>query len=92
MHPLVRIRWTDAYFEYESDGSQPIDYEVSTVGYLVAEGPTFVSIAAEVLPGGSFRAVTHIPAAIVVAVIPLQELDEELREPGSLPVLRGLEA
>jgi len=39
---------------------------VRTVGFLVVDGPRFVSVAREILPeGDGFRAVTHIPVQIV---------------------------
>ena len=48
------------------------DYLVHTVGFLLAEGPKFVSLAQEVLPDGDgFRAVTHIPLSIVERIVRL---------------------
>jgi hypothetical protein len=42
------------------------------VGFLVHEGPRFVSVAQEVLPDGEgFRAVTHIPRSIAESIVPL---------------------
>ena len=47
-------------------------YLVRTVGFLVGEGPRFVSLAQEILPDGEgFRAVTHIPLAIVERLVRL---------------------
>ena len=70
-HPLVLVIWRDAYFEFdqhEADDVRP-DYLVHTVGFLLAEGPRFVTLAQEVLPDGDgYRAVTHIPLAIVERV------------------------
>jgi hypothetical protein len=67
-YPLVLVEWHDAWFDYElacPEDRSP-DYVVRTVGFLVADGPRFLSLAQEVLPeGGGFRAVTHIPIAIV---------------------------
>lgn len=57
---LVRCHWRDAHFDFD-DAGPPIDYIVETVGFLLADGPVFISIAAERLPDGSHRAVTHIP-------------------------------
>jgi hypothetical protein len=46
---------------------------VSTVGFLVRRGPRFVSVAQEILPDGDgFRAVTHIPVAVVEKISPLR--------------------
>jgi len=46
-----------------------LDAESAQRGFLVAEDPRFLSLAQEVLPEGEgFRAVTHIPVAIVERV------------------------
>ncbi len=67
-YPLVLCIWHDAFFDFEEAHAADCrdDYLVQTVGYLVSEGPRFVAIAQELLPDGDgFRAVTHIPTAIV---------------------------
>lgn len=73
-YPLVLVAWHDAWFDLDQsdpDDCRP-DYLVRTVGFLVSEGPRFLSIAQEVLPDGDgFRAVTHIPVSIVESVTPL---------------------
>jgi hypothetical protein len=47
------------------------------VGFLVRRGPRFVSVAQELLPDGDgFRAVTHIPVAVVETISPLHGPDE----------------
>ena len=52
------------------------DYLVNTVGYLVRRSPRFVSVAQEILPDGDgFRAVTHIPVAVVQTIAPLRDSD-----------------
>jgi hypothetical protein len=69
--PLVAVQWRDAFFDYDLDSVSEIrsDYLVQTVGFLIAEGPLFLSVAQEILPSGDgFRAVTHIPKAIVERV------------------------
>jgi len=75
--PLVLIEWHDAWFDFDlanPDARRP-DYLVRTVGFLVAEDPRFLSLAQEVLPEGEgFRAVTHIPVAIVERVRRLSPL------------------
>jgi hypothetical protein len=66
--PLVLVEWHDAWFDFDLPGvdERRPDYLVRTVGFLVAEDPRFISLAQEVLPEGEgFRAVTHIPVAIV---------------------------
>ena len=46
-----------------------------TVGFLVREGPRFLTLAQEVLPDGDgFRAVTHIPLESVVDRAELTEI------------------
>jgi hypothetical protein len=70
-YPLVLVEWHDAWFDADQSGPEDCrhDYVVRTVGFLVADGPRFLSIAHEVLPDDDgFRAVTHIPIAIVEAV------------------------
>jgi hypothetical protein len=66
--PLALVVWRDAFFDFDrkpEDETRP-DYLVHTVGFVLADGPTFVSLAQEVLPDDDgFRAVTHIPLAIV---------------------------
>ena len=67
-HPTVLVIWRDAFFDFDQSDAEDIrpDYLVHTVGFLVAEGPKFVSLAQEILPDGDgFRAVTHIPMSIV---------------------------
>jgi hypothetical protein len=71
---LVLVEWHDAWFD--ADQSEPddvrADYLVRTLGFLVREGPRFLSIAHEVLPDDDgFRAVTHIPLAIVERITDL---------------------
>ena len=67
-HPLVLVIWRDAYFDFEQrdvEDSRP-DYLVHTAGFLLSEGPRFVSLAQEILPDDDgYRAVTHIPVALV---------------------------
>jgi hypothetical protein len=76
--PLVLVTWRDAWFGFDAadpEDARP-DYLVHTVGFLVREGPRFVSIAQEILPDGDgFRAVTHIPVAVVEAMSPLSPGD-----------------
>jgi hypothetical protein len=70
-YPLVLVEWHDAWFDVDQASPDDCrsDYLVRTVGFLVAEGPKFLSIAHEVLPDeDGFRAVTHIPLAIVEGV------------------------
>jgi hypothetical protein len=67
-HPTCLVVWRDAFFDFDQSDAEDVrpDYLVHTVGFLVAEGPRFVSLAQEILPDGDgFRAVTHIPMSIV---------------------------
>lgn len=73
-YPLALVEWHDAWFDLDLEGPEDRrpDYLVRTVGFLVREGPRFVSLAQEILPDGEgLRAVTHIPLPIVERVIPL---------------------
>jgi hypothetical protein len=80
--PLVLVTWRDAWFDFDqptSDDSRA-DYLVRTVGFLVSDGPRFLSVAQEVLPDGDgFRAVTHIPVSLVEAVVTLEQSPPEVR-------------
>jgi hypothetical protein len=70
-YDLVLVEWHDAWFDTDQAGPEDCrpDYLVRTIGFLVGEGPKFLSIAHEVLPDDDgFRAVTHIPVAIVERV------------------------
>jgi hypothetical protein len=74
--PLVLVRWRDAWFDPEQLGSEDwrSDYPVQTVGFLVRNDSAIVSVAQEILPDGDgYRAVTHIPAAIVTSITLLAE-------------------
>ncbi len=74
-YPVVQVEWHDAWFDLDEPGpaDRRVAYPVRTVGYLVGEGPSVLSVAQEVLPDGEgFRAVTHIPLPIVVHVVRLQ--------------------
>jgi hypothetical protein len=80
--PLVLVTWRDAWFDFEESDAEDArsDYLVTTVGFLVRRGPRFVSIAQEILPDGDgFRAITHIPVAVVetLATLEVLEGDEE---------------
>jgi hypothetical protein len=75
--PLVLVTWRDAWFDF--DGEDPSetrpDYLVTTVGFVLRDGPRFLSVAQEVLPDGDgFRAVTHIPRSVVESVVPIGPL------------------
>jgi hypothetical protein len=72
--PLVLVIWRDAFFDFDQKSSDDFrsEYLVHTVGFLVAEGQTFISLAQEVLPDDEgFRAVTHIPRSVVERTIVL---------------------
>ena len=79
--PLVLVTWRDAWFDFDEPDPDEAraDYLVTTVGFLVRQGPRFVSVAQEVLPDGDgFRAVTHIPTVVVQKISPLQEPAETI--------------
>jgi hypothetical protein len=76
--PLVMVRWRDAFFDFDKVTADEFrtDYLVHTVGFLVSDGPTFVSLAQEVLPDDEgYRAVTHIPRAVVEVIVALGHED-----------------
>jgi hypothetical protein len=63
----ILVIWRDAWFEFDHDETEErTDYLVETVGWVVNDGPKFLSIAQERLPNGDgFRAVTHIPVSTI---------------------------
>lgn len=74
--PLVLVTWRDAWFDFEEPDPEDVraDYLVKTVGYMVRRGARFVSVAQEILPDGDgFRAVTHIPVAVVETIATLRD-------------------
>ena len=91
-YPLAMVEWHDAWFDLDQEGPDDCrqDYLVRTVGFLVGEGPRFVSLAQELLPDGEgLRAVTHIPLPIVERIVrldPSTDLDGHL---GSPPLASG---
>jgi hypothetical protein len=73
-HPLVLIRWQDAWFDPDQQDAEDwrSDYLVQTVGFVVRQEPDLVSIAQELLPDGDgYRAVTHIPRGMIQTMMPL---------------------
>jgi hypothetical protein len=67
-YATVMVEWHDAWFDQDQTDADEFrsDYLVRTVGFLIHEGPQVITVAHEVLPDGDgFRAVTHIPVAIV---------------------------
>lgn len=71
--PLVIVEWHDAWFDVdlESVDVRRPNYLVRTIGFLLSDGPV-ISVAQEVLPEGEgFRAVTHVPAALVQRILEL---------------------
>ncbi len=85
--PLVLVTWHDAWFDLDQrdadDGRS--DYVVRTVGFLVNDGPRFVSVAQEVLPDGDgFRAITHIPRSIIESISTLFDAARAIRTDGAI--------
>ena len=91
-YPLAMVEWHDAWFDLDlesPDGCRQ-DYLVRTVGFLVSDGPRFVSLAQEILPDGEgLRAVTHIPLPIIERVIRLERSAESLDRPASPHLTSG---
>jgi hypothetical protein len=83
MAPLrpVLVLWQDAWFDSDQCGENEWrdEYLVSTVGFIVRETDTVLSVAMERLPeDDGYRAVTHVPRGMIVEVRPL----EHRAEPG----------
>ncbi len=79
----VLVLWQDAWFDSDQCGENEWrdEYLVSTVGFIVRETDTVLSVAMERLPEeDGYRAVTHIPRGMIVEVRPLGHR----AEPGGL--------
>jgi hypothetical protein len=91
-YPLAMVEWHDAWFDLDlesPDGCRQ-DYLVRTVGFLVSEGPRFVSLAQEILPDGEgLRAVTHIPLPIVERIVRLERSAESFDRSASPHLASG---
>jgi len=71
---LEHVVWADAWFDQDQmhDGHVRDEYLVQTVGFVIRETGKVLSLAAEVLPDGEgYRAVTHIPKAVIVTRTPM---------------------
>jgi hypothetical protein len=92
---LVLVEWHDAWFDVDQVGPEDArsDYVVRTVGFLLREGPTFLSVAQERLPDDDgYRAVTNIPLAIVERVTDLLPRPaEDAYTPRAVPLDAGKE-
>lgn len=78
MRGPVRVSWSDASCDHgETDGTPPDGYGVDTFGMIVSETAMFTSVAAEVLPNGLYRCVTHIPSGLIPpgGIVDLEEGD-----------------
>jgi hypothetical protein len=64
------ITWTDAVFDLD-EGESYEDFLVQTVGWVTRDTPKWITVAAELLPDGTHRAVTHTPAVLVEKRLPL---------------------
>lgn len=73
---LVAVVWEDAWCDEAESG--PTDWweacPVTSYGVLLRYGDV-VSVGAEVMPEGAYRAVTHIPAGIVKEIRRLRRPD-----------------
>jgi hypothetical protein len=72
---LLEVTWHDTYFDFDQPHEPRFDYLVRTVGYVVSETPTYLSVAAELLPDGDgFRAITHVHRASIHSRVVLERL------------------
>jgi hypothetical protein len=71
----VLVLWQDAWFDPDqcAENEWRDEYLVSSVGFIVRETDTVLSIAMERLPDeDGYRAVTHVPWAMIVEVRSLE--------------------
>ena len=71
----VLVLWRDAWFDPDQCGENEWrdEYLVSSVGFIVRETDTVLSIAMERLPDeDGYRAVTHVPWGMIVEVRSLE--------------------
>lgn len=67
MEKLELVLWRDAWFDFDQSNDDREDYIVKTVGWVIHEGPHYLSVAQEKLPiDDGWRAVTHIPVAVII--------------------------
>jgi hypothetical protein len=91
-YPLAMVEWHDAWFDLDLESPEGCrqDYLVRTVGFLVSEGPRFVSLAQEILPDGEgLRAITHIPLPIVERIVRLERSAESFDRSASPHLASG---
>jgi len=65
MNEMVAVTWTDAY---QDDEATSHAFPVTTIGFVTERNAEWLSIAAEQVPDGGWRAVTHIPIGAVRTV------------------------
>jgi hypothetical protein len=83
----VLVLWQDAWFDPDQCGENEWrdEYLVSTVGFIVRETDTVLSIAMERLPDeDGYRAVTHVPRGMIVEVRSLEHRVESGNGTGRL--------
>ena len=80
---IVKVTWCDAWFDFEpTNETFATEWPVETIGHCVREGEV-VSIAGEKL-GDGWRAVTHIPVALIRSIIPLVDGTLEVKRASAL--------
>lgn len=72
MDEPVIVRWGDSWADHSE--TSPSDWTITeymtlSVGWIVRDLPTVISLAAERLPDGQFRCVTHIPREMVREIL-----------------------
>lgn len=75
--PMVQVVWRDAFHEFDVSDIEDLrdEYEVHTIGFLLAEDDKWVTIAQEILPDGNgYRGVSRIPQKIVIRLRQLKSL------------------
>ena len=72
-YPLVIVRWNDAHAggheQYDSASVPHAPIVIETVGWLLRDDETGVSVASELLDSGNYRSYTFVPRGMVIPPI-----------------------
>lgn len=68
---IVGVVWTDAVFSDKETNPKPIP--MFTIGFLVEDNRSHISIAHEIGMDGEFRGVTSVPRGMVTTVMILRK-------------------
>ena len=68
---IVGVMWKDAVFSDSEEAPKPVP--MLTIGFLVEDNKSHVSVAHEIGMDGAFRGVTAVPRGMVASVLVLRK-------------------